>query len=287
MNYYNILIKNTIEYIEENIGKPLLVYEIADHFDMSRYHFSRIFKMITGWPLNNYVNSRKLAIAVELLESKNMKIVDVAYELGFEYPEVFSRAFKRHFGISPNQFIKTKPKIEVVKKAVIIEKDIINIKGSPILNSQFEYFEEMTIEGFLIEIPSNHNESKELLDSSEQRFFDLLFSEPNSSNNKLYTVVSCFGEEKEGYSVFYGREKLSKSENKYIERKIPKGVYAKFTYKGNIFKVTDDFTDNFYRWITVQEIKLLNNGIGLIYLFKKDYEKTKLSNIYVPVKGNK
>ena len=101
MNLYVSAIHETIEYIEYNIGESLQLADLSAHAGISDFHFNRIFKTVTGTTLKQYVLGRKLTNALEQLRSTNKSVTEIAMDVGFDYPEVFSRAFKKQFGLSP------------------------------------------------------------------------------------------------------------------------------------------------------------------------------------------
>ena len=98
MNSYINLINKTIDYIEENIFERLNLSDISKQAYLSEYHFERLFKVIVGKSLKQYVLGRKLTMALDRLNNTNDPIINIAMDFGFEYPEVFSRAFKKQFG---------------------------------------------------------------------------------------------------------------------------------------------------------------------------------------------
>lgn len=67
MNLYVRTINNVIEHIEQNISENLTLQSLSQHFYLSEFHFSRLFKMITGTSLKQYILGRKLALAAEKL----------------------------------------------------------------------------------------------------------------------------------------------------------------------------------------------------------------------------
>ncbi|WP_251861493.1 AraC family transcriptional regulator [Clostridium sp. Marseille-Q2269] len=104
MNYSNA-ISECIEYIEKNIKSELTPEIIAKKCGYSVFHFSRIFNINKGITLMEYVKKRRLSLAaIELFEGK--RIIDIALEYGFETHNGFSKAFKKEFGFSPQQYVK-------------------------------------------------------------------------------------------------------------------------------------------------------------------------------------
>lgn len=93
-------------YIEENLKSPLTLDAIAGASGLSPYYLHRIFRALTGYPLVQYIRYRKLSQSMGELLDTQMSILDIAQEYGFEYQQSYSRAFKRHFHISPAQFRK-------------------------------------------------------------------------------------------------------------------------------------------------------------------------------------
>jgi AraC family transcriptional regulator len=93
MNFYVSAIRDTIEYIECNIAESLPLSALSTHAGVSDFHFNRMFKTVSGMTLKQYVLGRKLTRAFEQIAGTDQSVLDVALNMGFEYPEVFSRAF--------------------------------------------------------------------------------------------------------------------------------------------------------------------------------------------------
>ncbi len=95
-----MLLEQALRFIENHITETLSLTDIAGALGYSPYHFSRLFTGGMRIPVMRYVAKRKLQYAVrELLRGE--KVVDVAMLYGFESHEVFTRAFKRYYGILP------------------------------------------------------------------------------------------------------------------------------------------------------------------------------------------
>lgn len=103
---YTKEIKKAMNYIENNLNKEIRMEEIADSAGFSKYHFQRVFKRETGLNLYEYIQKRRLAEASSLLRNTNIRILDIAVYLCFESQEVFTRAFKKVYGLPPGQYRK-------------------------------------------------------------------------------------------------------------------------------------------------------------------------------------
>lgn len=102
MNNWTEGIQNAVSYIEENLTEELRIEDIAARAYVSAFHFQRIFSVLCGHTVGEYIRNRRLSLAAEELSSGDARVIDVAYKYGYESPDSFSRAFTRFHGISPS-----------------------------------------------------------------------------------------------------------------------------------------------------------------------------------------
>lgn len=102
MNNWTEGIQNAVSYIEENLTEELRIEDIAARAYVSAFHFQRIFSVLCGHTVGEYIRNRRLSLAAEELSSGEARVIDVAYKYGYESPDSFSRAFTRFHGISPS-----------------------------------------------------------------------------------------------------------------------------------------------------------------------------------------
>lgn len=95
-------ISKAIDYIEEHITEPTDYARAAKEACSSPFNFQRVFALLCGYTLGDYVRMRRLALAGEELLSTDAKVIDVALKYGYDSPESFSRAFTRFHGVSPS-----------------------------------------------------------------------------------------------------------------------------------------------------------------------------------------
>ncbi len=106
-DYYKKLQKS-LDYIEEHIKEDISLEDLAGLCYYSTHHYHRVFQSVIGIPVTDYIRKRKLSVAAgEILET-DKKIIDIALDYGFNSHETFSRAFKRIFDITPNEYRKLK-----------------------------------------------------------------------------------------------------------------------------------------------------------------------------------
>lgn len=95
------------EYIElgqlKEKGIPS-IEQIANEISVSQRYLSDTLKKETGKTTTEHLHLRLIDEAKDILLKPNKSISEVAYELGFEYPQYFSRLFKKKEGISPTEY---------------------------------------------------------------------------------------------------------------------------------------------------------------------------------------
>ncbi len=95
--------------IETELDGPLSLTALAATAHLSPHHFARLFRALTGDSVMGYVRARRLARAVELLACDKSSILDVALACGFGSNEALTRAFRRHFGLTPGAYRRNAP----------------------------------------------------------------------------------------------------------------------------------------------------------------------------------
>jgi YesN/AraC family two-component response regulator len=98
---------NVVQYIEENISRPLNLNELANLAGLTKFHFLRKFKRLTGFSPLEYVILLRMHKAKKLLLERNFPVSSVAGEVGYCDLRNFDRRFKQHTGFTPSSYRKT------------------------------------------------------------------------------------------------------------------------------------------------------------------------------------
>ncbi|MGN1339418.1 MAG: effector binding domain-containing protein [Oscillospiraceae bacterium] len=102
MNDWAQGIQNAVRYIEDNITEPLEISDIAAKAYVSAFHFQRIFSVLCGMTVGEYIRSRRLSLAAQELSCSDVRVIDAALKYGYDSPDSFTRAFTRFHGITPS-----------------------------------------------------------------------------------------------------------------------------------------------------------------------------------------
>ena len=96
-----------IQHLNDTVGEPVKLQDIADKFSYSLSSIKRIFKQETGLSIIDYQNNNRITQAKRLLENSNASIEEISGSLGFSNACYFSRTFKKRIGISPSAYRKS------------------------------------------------------------------------------------------------------------------------------------------------------------------------------------
>jgi AraC family transcriptional regulator len=99
-----------IDYVREHVHEPLTVERLSALACFSPYHFQRVFTATMGETVGAFVRRARLERATQLMKaSPRRRLGSIAMEAGFGSFSDFSRAFRRHFGVTPSAWDRRSP----------------------------------------------------------------------------------------------------------------------------------------------------------------------------------
>ncbi len=98
------VIRRAKEFIGENQAEDLSLGQVAKAVNTSTFHFCKMFKKATGLNFTEYVSRVRVEKARNLLLNPNLRISEIAYEVGFQSLTHFNRVFKKFTGLSPTDY---------------------------------------------------------------------------------------------------------------------------------------------------------------------------------------
>lgn len=105
---YSSAIRRAVEYIRINLNQDLSLDSISGSLNLNSYELSRQFKKETGKNITEYINNRRINEAIYILENENISITDVAFTVGFNDVNYFTKVFKKLKGVTPSEYRKQK-----------------------------------------------------------------------------------------------------------------------------------------------------------------------------------
>lgn len=100
----NFIVTQALQYMENNYASKLTLQEVADSCFVSQWHLSKLLNRFRNKSFYEILNDIRIRHAKELLASKNLKISDVSDMTGYADPAHFAKIFKKHEGVSANEY---------------------------------------------------------------------------------------------------------------------------------------------------------------------------------------
>lgn len=135
-----------LDYLEGCLDGDADVGEAARLAYSSRFHFQRMFFMLCGTTVADYVRGRRLTLAAQELALGDTRVLDVALRFGYETPESFAKAFRRFHGVTPSEArtpgvtLRSLPRMKFIVSVKgekdmdyrIIRKEAFRVVGKPL-----------------------------------------------------------------------------------------------------------------------------------------------------------
>ena len=108
MNIWQLIHESTL-YIHDNCGKQISVADISSNAHFSPSYFAKVFRILTGFTVGNYLNCYRMYKAAKELTENNKRIIEIAFDAGFLSQQSFTKSFTKAYGVAPAQFRLQKP----------------------------------------------------------------------------------------------------------------------------------------------------------------------------------
>lgn len=108
VSYKEHVVTNIQKYIQNHIEERLTLNEVAAVFGLSPNYLSVLFKKTCSVGFSEYITQMKVSKAKSMLLEQDLKVYEVADQLGFESAFYFSKVFKKVMGMSPREFVQEK-----------------------------------------------------------------------------------------------------------------------------------------------------------------------------------
>ncbi|MFD2627318.1 AraC family transcriptional regulator [Oceanobacillus kapialis] len=274
----------SLAYMEERLDSGINVEEIAKIACMSKFHYQRMFTMLTGYTVAEYIRKRRLTLAAQELFHSNTKVIEVALKYGYETPESFSKAFRKLHGISPSVVRKHDQPLKAFPKLSFQ----IQLKGDEEMDYRIVKKEAFSVVGKSIKTSlvdgQNQSEVPAFWEETRSEGLDKELT-AHAGDTGIMGICMDFDKEQEQIRYFIAAEKSSKEvPTTWEEGEIPAATWAVFPVKGpmptaiqrvweRIF--SEWFPSTGYEHAGGPEIEAYTNG--------DPYAEDYYSEIWVPV----
>ena len=227
-----------VQFIEQHLREPITVQNIADTVDYSLYHFCRTFNSVIGHSPYDYIIRRRLSESARELLSSERKIVDIALDYQFNNPETYSRAFRRMFGLPPNQARKNQTLTRLMFKSRVTLAYIEHINRGNIRQPHLEEGQAIHLAGLVTVI----RDEADLTELWGQLKAEIESMANRVSPPKYYRVTYIPPNEGPGWQMI-GVEvnTLESIPVALVGKTIPPFKYACFTHQGGDVSLSLDY----------------------------------------------
>lgn len=99
----NVILKAK-KYIDDHFSEDIGLNDVSKEVAISPQYFSSIFKEEMGMNFVEYLRTKRIEVAKDLLKQKQLSVKEICYEIGYNDPNYFSRLFKKIVGVSPTEY---------------------------------------------------------------------------------------------------------------------------------------------------------------------------------------
>lgn len=228
-------IQNAINYVEEHLTENIDYEEVAKEAACSNFYFQRIFGILCGISLGDYIRSRRLTLAGNELSASDDKVIDIALKYGYESPESFTRAFSRFHGVTPSEARKDGSRLKSFSRISVK----ITLSGGSVMNYKivekeaFDIIEK--VETHSVENDTNAKSIPDFWTRSHQDGTVKTLLDVTTDRTFLFGV--CYGSLPENaktfdYSIAAAYGKDAAVPEGFLRNTIPARTWAVFECKG-------------------------------------------------------
>jgi AraC family transcriptional regulator len=238
-------------YIEGHLNKPLTLDEIAAIGGVSRFHMVRAFAAATGFSVMRYVRARRLSNAARALAAGAPDILTLALESDYSSHEAFTRAFRDHFGVTP-EAVRAAACSDHLKlqEPIAMDSTLLDHLKAP----RFETGRPFLVSG--IAERCTHENSGAGIPNLWHQFHRTIDHIPARIGPAAYGVC-CNGDDAGNFDYVAGVEVADFSDlpREFARVRIPEARYAVFTHAEHISTIRRTINTIWNHWLPASGMK--------------------------------
>ena len=237
-------------YIEGHLGEPLTLDRIASVAGVSRFHIVRSFAAATGFSVMRYVRVRRLTEAARELARGAPDILSLALDADYGSHEAFTRAFRDHFGMTP-EAVRAATCLDHLKlqEPILMDSTMLDNLAPP----RFETAKAFLVAGISERISCDNGA---VIPSLWHRFHQEVGDVPARIGNVAYGVCSN-GDDAGNFDYIAGVEVTDFSDlpRRYMRIRIPEQRYAVFTHSDHVASIRRTVNTIWNQWLPASGLK--------------------------------
>ena len=232
-------------YIESHLADPLTLEQIAVIGGVSRFHMVRAFAAATGLSVMRYVRTRRLSEAARALAGGAPDILNLALDADYGSHEAFTRAFRDHFGVTP-EAVRRSTRLDnlLLQEPIVMDSTVIDNLQAP----RFETGKAMLVAG--VGERCTHENGGAGIPNQWQRFHQKVGDIPDRVGQVAYGVC-CNGDDSGNFDYIAGVEVSDFSDlpREFSRVRIPEQRYAVFTHRDHISSIRRTVNTIWNHWL--------------------------------------
>lgn len=244
MNFLEQL-NDSIAYLEANMDGEIEIEEAAKQTLTSKFHYQRLFHMVTGVTVAEYVRKRRLTLAAQELQQGRKKVLDVALRYGYQTPESFSKAFIKLHGITPSEAKRS----GVHLKAIPRMSFQIQIKGEAVMKYRIQEKEAFKVMGVERRISTVDGQNRVKIPQFWNEIWEMpQVEEMTKKVSELGFLGICadLDEEQSAFTYMIAVEASETVDQDLTIREIPAQTWAVFESRGPLPKAIQGVLDRIF-----------------------------------------
>ncbi|PWK16083.1 AraC family transcriptional regulator [Arcicella aurantiaca] len=267
-------IQHIVKYVEDNFHRNIPIEELEDIGCYSYRNLQRVFQNIFEETLGAFQKRLKLENGYKKLIYTSDIVTDIAFSVGFESLQAFTKSFKKQFQISPTEARNNKLKI--------FESFLHDVQNKPLIQPEIVYLNPIQIYYQSIKTSNYNNyEIEKHWDKIDQIFhknnrvsyYGIIVDQPLITIEKHCRYEACVTE--------YPNDKS------YLTKEILGRKYAKYIHKGDYEQIEDTYRMIYKDWLLKAKLEFDSSPViehYLIHDFDTDEKDSLITEILFPLK---
>ena len=275
---YQKRINIIVDYINSHLAEEMNLAVLAEISNLSPFHFHRITRAFLNEPIGAYITRLRLEKGAEQLRFTALPIQEIAYNVGYELPSSFSKAFRIWFNVSPIEFRNNK-KIKIMEQKKTNHD--LNLKGPKIIQMPERTAIYARLTGDYRNLDYGEAWKKLWEQVKEQKLFSAGIEHIGLSHDDPHVTDA----NKLRYDACLVIHKPAKPVGEIGVKNIEGGKFACFLYQGTYKHLDEVYDYIYYKWLIESGTELRNAPCFEKYISNPNQvEESKLkTEIYIPI----
>ena len=280
-NFYLQKVERAQELIEESLSNPPSLSALAKQLHLSPFYFHRIFAAAMGCTLKQYISSRRINKAVQLVQGTNLALTDIGYTLGFPDQAAFSRAFRAETGVPPSRLRRGESVLEPRPMAKPVLRSFKNVKGDVVSDFSLDNFPPVEIRGVAFEVDLA---DRSYPDQIRRRAQQVHAAVPQASTLPSYMIYSGCSPGSSVFRALFGVPVYFEADlDNLFSVRLPEIFCSRLRYRGDLLEIGQVFVADFARFLKIVRVDRDAESIELVQVFEPGDLSMENYEIWVPI----